>query len=169
MKLTKILKEVMLEIGDTSNIETYNTSLETKYHDYDEQQFVVRFTTENDTKYAVYIFKQTLDEGETWSMLIEFGVEGENNSYDYSAVTNKGEMYKVMATIVKIAKDMIAKSKKEGQYIREIVIEPSKNFEDDTRRTNLYRAFIEKNMPQGSEIQVQDDLSNIKVILPKQN
>jgi hypothetical protein len=169
MKLTKILKEVMSEIGDTSNIETYNTSLETKYHDYDEQQFVVRFTTENDTKYAVYIFKQTLDEGETWSMLIEFGVEGENNSYNYSAVTNKGEMYKVMATIVKIAKEMIAKSKKEGQYIREIVIEPSKNFEDDTRRTNLYRAFIEKNMPQGSEIQVQDDLSNIKVILPKQN
>jgi hypothetical protein len=169
MKLTKILKEVMSEIGDTSNIETYNTSLETKYHDYDEQQFVVRFTTENDTKYAVYIFKQTLDEGETWSMLIEFGVEGENNSYDYSAVTNKGEMYKVMATIVKIAKEMIAKSKKEGQYIREIVIEPSKNFEDDTRRTNLYRAFIEKNMPQGSKIQVQDDLSNIKVILPKQN
>ena len=169
MKLTKILKEVMSEIGDTSNIETYNTSLETKYHDYDEQQFVVRFTTENDTKYAVYIFKQTLDEGETWSMLIEFGVEGENNSYDYSAVTNKGEMYKVMATIIKISKEMIAKSKKEGQYIREIVIEPSKNFEDDTRRTNLYRAFIEKNMPQGSEIQVQDDLSNIKVILPKQN
>jgi hypothetical protein len=169
MKLTKILKEVMSEIGDTSNIETYNTSLETKYHDYDEQQFVVRFTTENDTKYAVYIFKQTLDEGETWSMLIEFGVEGENSSYDYSAVTNKGEMYKVMATIVKIAKEMIAKSKKEGQYIREIVIEPSKNFEDDTRRTNLYRAFIEKNMPQGSKIQVQNDLSNIKVILPKQN
>ena len=169
MKLTKILEEVMSEVGDTSNIETYNTSLETKYHDYDEQQFVVRFTTEKDTKYAVYIFKQTLDEGETWSMLIEFGVEGENDSYDYSAVTNKGEMYKVMATIVKIAKEMIAKSKKEGQYIREIIIEPSKNFEDDTRRTNLYKAFVEKNMPQGSKIQVQDDMSNIKVILPKQN
>lgn len=167
MKLTKILEEVMSEIGDTSNIETYRTSWETTFNSYDEKNYIVTFTTENDTKYKVNIFTRKADEEEDWTMDIEFGVQKEGGSYDFDAIVNKGEIYKVMATVVEIVKETLIMFKRKKNHIKEIIIEPSKNFEGDTRRTALYKAFIEKNMPAGSEVYVQPDMSYIKITLPK--
>jgi hypothetical protein len=174
MKLLKILKEVISEIGDTTNVDTYMYSKTPEFEDHDEEVYKMEFTTESDINYVVIISKIDRNEDNIWRMDIEFGVENESEggfpaSYDYKSVVNKGEMYKVMATVVKAVKKEIEQSTKKGQNIVTVRIEPSKNFEKDTRRANLYMAYIEKNMPKGSEIQVQDDLSNIKVILPKQN
>jgi hypothetical protein len=60
-------------------------------------------------------------------------------------VVNKGEMYKVMATIVDIIKKYIKKSK-----ARAIIYSPSKKSSEEyfgTQRDQLYRAFISKAIP----------------------
>lgn len=173
MKLAKILKEVMSEVGDTSNVETYKYSKNEVGADYDEEVYKIKFTTESDTSYVVVIHKIDRNEDGNWRMDLEFGIENESEgglppSYDYKSVVNKGEMYKVMATVVQITKKEVEISKQRNQPIKMIRIEPSKNFENDTRRANLYMAYIKKNMPEGSKIEVSPDLKQIEIILPKQ-
>jgi hypothetical protein len=74
-----------------------------------------------------------------------------------------------MATVVQITKKEVEISKQRNQSIKMIRIEPSKNFENDTRRANLYMAYIKKHMPKGSRVEVSPDLKQIEIILPKQN
>ena len=169
MKLTKILEEVIAEIGDTSNVQTYKYSRTPEFEDHDEEEYKMEFTTESDTNYVVMIHKIDRNEDNIWRMDIEFGVENESPSYDYKAVVNKGEMYKVMATVVQITKREIAESTKNGQNIVIIRIEPSKNFENDTRRANLYMAYIKKNMPAGSKIEVSPNFKTIEIDLSPSN
>ena len=166
--------KVMSEIGDASNVETYKYSKNEVGADYDEEVYKMNFTTESDTNYVVVIHKIDRNEDGNWRMDLEFGVENESEgglppSYDYKSVVNKGEMYKVMATVVQITKKEVEISKQRNQSIKMIRIEPSKNFENDTRRANLYMAYIKKHMPKGSRVEVSPDLKQIEIILPKQN
>jgi hypothetical protein len=174
MKLTKILDEVMSEIGDTTNVDTYMYSKIPELETYDEEVYKMEFTTESDTNYVVIISKIDRNEDNIWRMDIEFGVENESEggfpaSYDYKSVVNKGEMYKVMATVVKAVKKEIEDSTNKGQNIVTVRIEPSKNFENDSRRANLYMAYIQKNMPKGSTVQVSKDLRQIEIDLSPSN
>jgi hypothetical protein len=172
MKLTKILETVLTtEIGDTSNVETYKYSTDSEtYIGHDEELYQIGFTTESDTKYKVEIQIVDRNEDNNWRMDIEFGVEEYSYplgvSYDFKSVVNKGELYKVMATVVQITKDLLEKFSKEGKTIKKIEIEPSKNFENDTRRANLYLAYIKKNMPQGSRVEVSPNFKKIDILLP---
>lgn len=171
MKLTKILESVLTtEIGDTSNVETYKYNINSEIYYPDEELHKIGFTTESDTKYRVEIQIVDKNEDNNWRMDIEFGVEEYNYpsgvSYDFKSVINKGELYKVMATVVQITKDLLEKFSKEGKTIKMIEIEPSKNFENDTRRANLYLAYIKKNMPQGSRVEVFPGLKKIQILLP---
>lgn len=174
MKLTKILEEVMTEIGDTTNVETYSYSRTPEFTDFDEEEYKMEFTTESDTNYVVIIHKIDRNEDNIWRMDIEFGIENESEggfppSYDYKSTVNKGEMYKVMATVVKAVKKEIEESTKKGQNIVTVRIEPSKNFESDSRRANLYMAYIKKNMPKGSTVEVSKDLKQIEIDLSPSN
>jgi hypothetical protein len=174
MKLTKILDEVMSEIGDTTNVDTYMYSKTPELETYDEEVYKMEFTTESDINYVVIISKIDINEDNIWRMDIEFGVENESEggfppSYDYTSVVNKGEMYKVMATVVKAVKKEIEDSTNKGQNIVTVRIEPSKNFENDSRRANLYMAYIQKNMPKGSTVQVSKDLRQIEIDLSPSN
>jgi len=171
MKLIKILETVISEIGDTSNVETYKTTWN-KILDFTDRAYIVDFSTgteKNDNKYKVYIGlnKGSYNNKTAWNMDTAFGVEGEDDTYDYKSVVNNDKMYRVMATVVQIIKEVIDKLKKEGEYIREISIDPSKNFEGDNRRARLYKAYIKKNMPPGSELEIPEDMSYIKIILPE--
>lgn len=176
MKLTKILEQVISEIGDTSNIETYKTTWN-KVSDFDNSSITYRvdFTTgteKTDNKYNVYLGLLKSDpfyDKESWYLDVAFGVEGEDEVVDYKSVVNSDKMYRVMATLVQIIKELIAKLEKEGKYVREISIDPSKNFEGDNRRVRLYKAYIKKNMPPGSYLEIPDDMSYIKVTLPEQD
>ena len=174
MKLIEILEEVISEIGDTTNVDSYQYSKNEVGSDYDEEVYKMKFTTESDTNYVVIIHKIDRNEDNNWRMDLEFGVENESEgglppSYDYKSVVNKGEMYKVMATVIKITKKEIEQSTNKGQNIVTIRIEPSKNFEKDTRRANLYMAYIEKHMPKGSKVQVSKDLRQIEIDLSPSN
>jgi hypothetical protein len=176
MKLTKILEQVISEIGDSTNLETYKTTWQKVNSASDDLIYLIKFTTgteKNDNKYKVYLTLEKSDDidddkEERYIMTVLFGVEGEN-SIDYKSVVNNDKMYRVMATIVEIVKEMLDKLNNEGKYIKQILIDPSKNFEGDTRRARLYKAYIQKNMPQGSKLEIPDDMSYIEVTLPEQD
>ena len=58
-------------------------------------------------------------------------------------------MYKVMNTVVNIAKEEMARLKQEGERVVRIKIEPAKRKDDpnDERRANLYMAYLKKEFP----------------------
>jgi len=85
--------------------------------------------------YYTYIFKY-ISKSDAWD--ISFSTIGSKNGDE---VINSGEMYSVMATIVKIIKDFISKKNpKKLQY------SPAKNFDTDLRRAKLYDAYLKKNL-----------------------
>ena len=174
LELAKHKANLLKEIGDTTNVDTYMYSKTPEFEDHDEEVYKMEFTTESDTNYVVIIHKIDRNEDNIWRMDIEFGIENESEggfpaSYDYKSVVNKGEMYKVMATVVKAVKKELEYSEKRGQNIVTIRIEPSKNFENDSRRANLYMAYIKKNMPKGSTVEVSKDLRQIEIDLSPSN
>lgn len=170
MKLLKLLEQVLQETGDTTNVKTYQYQKTAEVEDYDSESYSIKFTTESNINYIILIHKIDFDQNNIWRLEIEFGVENEKEgdfpaSYDFKSVVNKGEMYKVMATVIKAVKEELEESEKKGQNIVTIVIEPSKNFETDLRRANLYMAYIQKNMPKGSRIEKNSDMSKIEIDL----
>lgn len=169
MKLTKILEQVLSEIGDTSNIETYTYSRTPEMEQHDEEVYEIKFITESDTNYIVIIYKIDINEDNIWRMDVEFGITDGGSKYDYKSTVNKGELYKVLATVVKAVKKEIEISTEEGKNIVTIRIEPSKNFESDSRRANLYMAYIKKNMPAGSRIEVSPNFKTIEIDLSPSN
>jgi hypothetical protein len=149
------------EIGE-ANLKPY------KWEEVDVEGYFVytRFTTDNETQYDVDI-KSTVyyPPGQMDSvpaLEIEFsakpkGAEGSSAKI----IVNKGEMYRVMATIVNIIKKYIKKSRAEA-----IIYSPSKKSDEETfgtQRDNLYRAFISKAFP-GTTFKQSGD--NITAILP---
>ena len=123
-----------------------------------------RFITDSETQYDVDI-KSTVyfPPGQTDpvpALEIEFtakpkGAEGSSAKI----VVNKGEMYRVMSTIVDIIKKYIKKSKAQA-----IIYSPSKKSSEEnfgTQRDNLYRAFISKAIPGVTFKKSGDDITAI--------
>lgn len=93
------------------------------------------FDTEDGDEYIVYVVN-TDRPASVWEM--EFGVTGHN----YKSVLDKGRMYRVLATILKIVNDFIDKYKPNV-----LKFEPSKTRGDnDMRRYNLYMQYVKKNI-----------------------
>jgi hypothetical protein len=133
------------EVGE-ANLQPY------KWKEVDRESYYVyiRFVTDSETQYDVDI-KSTIffPAGQMESLPaleIEFsakpkGAEGSSAKI----VVNKGEMYRVMATIVDIIKKYLKKSKAQA-----IIYSPSKKSSEENfgaQRDNLYRAFISKAIP----------------------
>jgi hypothetical protein len=93
------------------------------------------FETSDGTNYVIELVEQ-------WDtqLLVNFGVKGDD---DYSTITNKGDLFRIMATVLIEVKKYI----QENPNIDEVVIIPSKSSDTDTRRTNLYMAYIKKQLP----------------------
>jgi hypothetical protein len=153
--------ENLNEVGE-ANLKPY------KWEEVDAEGYWVytRFITDSETQYDVDI-KSTVyfPEGQMESrpaLEIEFtakpkGAEGSSAKI----VVNKGEMYRVMATIANIVKKYTKKARAEA-----IIYSPSKKSSEEsfgTQRDNLYRAFISKAFP-GTTFRQSDD--NITAILP---
>ena len=152
------------EVGE-ANLKPY------KWEEVDAEGYYVytRFITDSETQYDVDI-KSTVyfPPGQMDSvpaLEIEFsakpkGAEGSSAKI----VVNKGEMYRVMSTIVNIIKKYIKKSKAQA-----IIYSPSKKSSEEnfgTQRDNLYRVFISKAFP-GTTFKQSGDY--ITAILPNMN
>jgi hypothetical protein len=122
IKLVDILKE----IGD-ANFQPYEYS-------YDGSNHRAYFTTEYDTKYKVS-FK--IVDGR---MLIAFGViydsdYDDDDDLDYEVITNKGNIYRVMSTVMSIINRAISE------------FNPNEiKFDSNDRKIKLYKNYIEKHL-----------------------
>ena len=170
MKLLKLLNEILRETGeiDFKKAKTYATTPKTYDTSYkDSEVNSVYFTTDSKTRYYIILEKIDHNQDNNWSMTVEFAAKILGSTkFDVNAVVNKGELYKVMATVIKEVLRELKESQKKGQHIAQILIKPSKNFQEDTRRANLYIVYLEKNMPTGSKVTHSADKEEIRVQLP---
>ena len=87
----------------------------------------------------------------------------------FAQVVNKGELYRVMATVVDIVKDGIEKMVQDGYPIKVILFKPEKEKETATgfkmtdQRAKLYMAYIKQNMDMVYSVRQKGD--QIEVIL----
>ena len=124
------LKDILKEIGDSS-AKPFNFLLTIS----GKNEYQYMFLTK-EKKIPYYIIFKYISKSDAWD--ISFSTIGSKNGDE---VINSGEMYSVMATIVKIIKDFISKKNpKKLQY------SPAKNFDTDLRRAKLYDAYLKKNL-----------------------
>jgi len=161
IKLTNILKEIINEIGDGgSKPYKYTLTREDVDEDFGFYFRLYEFVTDLGTHYEVmFEIEEDFSKDEPWEFMnIEFGVnEKDGKGVSYKVETNKGEVFRVMATIVDITKNVL----KERRRIKTLTFSSSKKDEDDQRRNNLYMAYIRKHVPNVKNIEI--DGSEIRV------
>lgn len=160
IRLIDILKEALTELADTNKSFHYykgGDSVEKDDDEYSHGTIMYDFKTDNDLEYEVYLsylspnddlYEFTDHDGQVVD--IQFSAEG-----GYHATNNPKELFPIMATIMKCAKDAL--SKHPFMYI---VYAPSntkgggkKDPKGETQRTKLYDYYIKKDFP-GSHTKV---------------
>jgi hypothetical protein len=143
--LKQIIKEeiykVLNEVGEgTSQIYKWEELSNNEWNTY------VTFTTESKTKYQVELeyFKSNSPFAKDlpgFSLAFSAKLKGKNE-FSNTVITNKGEVYRVMATIV----DIIQHYLKDNKII---TYSPEKKSGEEfgKQRNNLYKAFISKKFP----------------------
>jgi hypothetical protein len=92
--------------------------------------YMVDFDLEGDMASVAFLTKQSLD------------IARSGGKNVFLQTFNKGELFKVMATITNIVKEFLEKY----TDIKTLVISPSKEDNTDNRRAKLYSAFIKKSI-----------------------
>ena len=146
---------LLVEIGDGGS-KPYSYKLtreEVNDPDFGFNYRLYEFVTDLDTHYEVMfdIEEDFSKDGEWETMNIEYGVdEKDGGGVDYKVETNKGELFRVMATIVDITKEIL----KERKNIKTLTFSGAKKDVNDNRRNNLYMAYIKKHIPNIKNIEV---------------
>ena len=152
--------KLVFEVGE-ANLKPY------KWEEVDREGYYVytQFTTDSETQYDVDLTTTTYtddDLNNLRALEIEFTAKPKDaEGSSAKIVVNKGEMYKVMSTIVDIVKKYIKKSKTQA-----IIYSPSKKSSEEdfgSQRDNLYRAFISKAIP---GVRFEKNSNFITAILP---
>ena len=155
------LKNILLEIGEgTAKPYKYKLTRTESDPDFGDYFRLYEFVTDLGTHYEVmFEIEEDYSKDEPWEFMnIEFGVdEKDGGGVSYKVETNRGEVFRVMATIVDITKSIL----KERKNIKQLTFSGSKKDEDDNRRNNLYMAYIKKHVPNIKNVEV--DGSEIKV------
>jgi hypothetical protein len=137
------------------------------------------FQSDSGTKYLIAIHKDddpyqagSNEFDYDISFGVEFKIGPDKTTYSFDKEVNKGEMYRVMSTVLDATKKELATDQAEGKIINTIFISPTKRSDDegevdysDNRRSKLYQAYVKKNAPKGSEVYV-DRTGDIEIILP---
>ena len=159
------LKDILNEIGEGSA-----KPFEYKWisqGSYDNQ--VARFITDKGTEYEVNIadFSEYPDprdqEQDLPAINIDFLAKRPGEpGWSTKTVTNEGDLYRIMATIMLIVKDVM---KRFDFDVQAIVYEPSKKtgeFGSNNKRDTLYRRFITRTFP-GAQVMRDPGNSNIVI------
>jgi len=151
------LKNILLEIGEgTAKPYKYKLTRRESTPGFGDYFRLYEFVTDLDTHYEVmFTIEEDFSKDEPWEFMdIEFGVdEKDGGGVSYKVKTNKGELFRVMATIVDITKKIL----KERKNIKTLTFTGSKENEDDQRRNNLYMAYIKKHISNVKNIEVDGD------------
>ena len=128
------LVNILLEVGDASitpSPYTVVTDIPTEL----KMEFIV-----GDIKYFLRINSYSQAINKTNKIETDFGVAG-TETHQWSKSTNKGDQYKVMATVVKILKDFVNDHPK----LDTIIYTPAKTRgPEDRGREILYKAYVNK-------------------------
>jgi hypothetical protein len=155
------LKNILLEIGEgTAKPYKYKLTRTESDPDFGDYFRLYEFVTDLGTHYEVmFEIEEDFSKDEPWEFMnIEFGVdEKDGGGVDYKVETNRGEVFRVMATIVDITKSIL----KERKNIKTLTFSGAKKDEDDNRRNKLYMAYIKKHIPNVKNVEV--DGSEVKV------
>ena len=154
MKHLKLFEELINEIGDAGAKPYKWRRMDRRYDTY------YIFTTDSGLEYQVMTEFGSGEDRNT--LLIEYGVEvitkQGNKSIDYELVTNRGELFRIMATVVDIVQEFM----KKHPEIERIEFEGSKNKAGDQRRNKLYMQYVKKHLKPKS---IEDDGNSIIVEL----
>lgn len=134
---------------------------------YDNQ--AARFITDKGTEYEVNIadFSEYPDPRDQEQNLPAINIDflakrtGEQG-WSTKTVTNEGDLYRIMATIMLIVKDVM---KRFDFDVQAIVYEPSKKtgeFGSNNKRDTLYRRFITRTFP-GAQVMHDPDNANVVI------
>ena len=146
------LKDILKEVGEATTTPYKWKKVFTK-----EDTVFFAFKTDQGTSYKValenYVYEDFKENDKEYPAIeVSFGIisgaepntAGAKYAGDMFTVSNKGEMYRVMSTIVNIIKDYI----KRNDNIKAIIYEPiKKEGEKGFKRNDLYMAFIKKQIP----------------------
>jgi len=156
------------EVGDAKNQQPYTDIERTQMGNNTRWDW----ETPEGVIYAATAVKGPHKEGGIYYNVL-FGIrKSKDKYYDVSQnVTSKdtqtGNLFRVMKTMIDLINKEIEIDQKEGKKVKEIIMEPSKSpstsGKNDMRRANIYTAFIEKNMPKGS--QVKTDSGGYKIVI----
>ena len=136
IKLKDILKEVGEGTATPYKFKFKNSAFQGKERNY-------TFTTDSNLEYEVSLSIVYQDDAKT-NLYVAFKTA---TGY-YSDVTNKGEQFKIMATVIAIMKADVEFLAKEGNPpVKVIEFSPEKSDETDNRRAKFYKAYIQKQLP----------------------
>ena len=157
MKLTSLLYDVISEVGEgTAQPYGFSTIYDESSESGASGQRRVTFETEDGDKYKVALGAYWGEEGfiiDTYGphFTIDFFLTGKSDFLDADTVVNKGRLFRVMATIVKITKEYMDDIGYKEKGINQLRISPTKTRSDeDNRRANLYMAYIKRQLPVAS-------------------
>lgn len=133
MEFIKTFEGFLNEIGDAL-VNPFNYKFKSNFANLDNyNSVIVNFTTDEDVDYTVTI--KNID------MFVDINFYSNANLFNKYALTNKGDIFKVMSTLVKIIQDFLLENKE----IRGIRYEPMQKGRDGGKgRDRLYRLFIPK-------------------------
>jgi len=153
MKLLPLIKQIISEVGEgTAKPYSYTSERGIQRSDNDNAaEDTASFTTEDGDRYEVKLNAYWDDN--YWAekignhFTIDFYLK--NTEFpDIETVVNKGRLFRVMATIVEIAKEFMYLIDYKENYIDQLIVSPSKTKgHDDARRANLYMAYMKKHLP----------------------
>jgi hypothetical protein len=152
-ELKQIIKEelskIIGEIGEaTSNPYSYKLT-------YEDRTGMKRysFITNSGTKYEVSVkLDTTYREKSGGKNTKEIVVAFKTKNGEYEDVTQENDSYRIMATVIQIVKDYL----KETPDVDTISFSPAKSKDNDSRRENMYKAYISKQLP-GSKVSVDGE------------
>lgn len=123
-------------------------------------------------EYQVDIEKVDLEDG-TLKYIVGFGLKDDTRrtNVNYRKETNAGELFNVMATVVKIVKKEMKLDEDNEYYVTKIAFSPTKESDYDRRRENLYLAYIKKNIPNitDDDVKVDEHGDEVEVTIKKPN
>ena len=135
-----------------------------------EQTKRYRFITDADLHYVVEIrlLYYEVDADEPDFAAVEFSVikkEEDGDYHSYYVSTNKGELYRVMSTLVDILRDLLNKNKS----LRYIGFEADKEGKDNSQRASLYATYVKKQLPNAEiERQQRAGFENVVIKIDKE-
>jgi hypothetical protein len=148
--------DILAEVGEGTAAK-FPWTFKSKYDTGDIIHIDYEFVTDKKVQYFVKLTVGEHDTGATFEMMVAFGTgksiikKAVGDNKPFVTVVNKGELFRVMATVMEIIRDGLKRCEEAGTPVKVILFKPEKEKETKTgfvsndQRLNLYKAYIDKN------------------------